>query len=135
MKRLFMAALLLVAASASANDNAYKFRVMFDTDHFVFGDADGAHWRRLKQGCEKGDCEIQINATNAIAVAPGKYSDEKSERDLGFSRVGETLKARCLRRAGCSVKLTAEEKTTEKSLARGETVDVPQNALVDFKGR
>jgi len=39
-----MAALVLVAASASANDNAYKFRVMFDTDHLVFGDADGAHW-------------------------------------------------------------------------------------------
>ena len=40
-----MASFVLVAASASANDNAYKFRVMFDTDHFVFGDADGAHWR------------------------------------------------------------------------------------------
>ena len=130
-----MAALLLVAATASANDNAYKFRVMFDAGHFVFGDADGAHWRLLKHGCEKGDCEIQLNATNAIAFAPGQYTDEKSERDLGFSRVGETLKARCLRRAGCSVKLTAEEKTTEKSLARGESVDVPQNALVDFKGR
>lgn len=135
MKRLFMAALLLVAASASANDNAYKFRVRFDTDHFVFGDADGAHWRRLKHGCEKGDCEIQLNATNAIASAPGKYSDEKSERDLGFSRVGETLKARCLRRAGCSVKLTAQEKTTETSLAQGESVDVPQNAMVEFRGR
>ncbi|MGZ5476052.1 MAG: hypothetical protein ACXW29_06650 [Thermoanaerobaculia bacterium] len=130
-----MAAFLLVAATASASDNAYKFRVLFDTDHFLFGDADGTRWRRLRHGCGKVDCEIQLNATNAIASTPGQYSDEKSERDLGFSRVGDTLKARCLRRAGCSVKLTAEEKTTERSLARGETVDVPQNALVDFKAR
>jgi hypothetical protein len=135
MKRMFMAALLLVAASASAHDNAYKFRVNFDTDHFVFSEGDGAHWRRMKPSCGKVDCEIQISATNSIPLPPGQYTEEKSERDLGFTRAGETLKARCLRRAGCYVSTTLEEKTTEKSLALGESVEVPMGAMVEFKGK
>ena len=125
LKKLgFAAALLLIATASFADENAYRFRASYATDHFEFAGLGGTHWKWLNFGCPKDvKCEVPLNTTGA----------NQPNSDLAVSQVDDhTLRVRCLRDGGCHLLITSDSARIDKTLNRGAVMDFASGSLVSF---
>jgi len=122
-KFVFAAVLLLIATASFADENAYRFRASYTTDHFEFAGLGGTHWKWLTYKCAGDNCEVNIDTTG---VGPGST-------DLAITHVNDqTLRVRCLRDGGCRLVITSDSVRIDKTLNRGAVTDFASGSLVSF---
>lgn len=126
MKRLLLAAVVVVAALPAFGDTSYSFTVeLARKAGLKFTAILGPKWKTVSAGCPSSspDCPMQINK---VGIRGGTADDMKADKDgktydVGFTlRPDGTVQAICLRPI-CVMKFADVEAT----MASGGKVDVP----------
>jgi hypothetical protein len=137
MKRLLIAALLLTAATARAEESSYKFKITLDKGKFVFSDAVGAKWKTPTFDCGEKRCEVLMNRTATVGTRNANYATAAKDigtLDLGFKHLDDmTIRTRCLREHGCSLEITnGKNDPFTKTLKSGQTMFIRSGSQIAF---
>ena len=136
MNRMLTLALLLIASSAGAADNGYKFTIALDEKGFALSEPSGTVWKANTASCQGKLCEVQINANSITATSDTAAARSKvaGSLDLGFKHVDfKTIRVRCLRESGCNIRITRGPDTpVVKTLASLQGVYIRSGSTIEF---